>query len=296
MITKAEIRKLIEDFVDNSPVNRMGEAFGDEKMWGHPLVGFANGADPMFREFKDRRGCGTTHWLPAEIFNMQFPESQAKPEELNIISWSIPQTELTKASMRCEDRWPSERWARARVIGEPINDEIRKYMIKTLTAMGYEVMAPVLHPEWTRLENEVQTFTSKWSERHIAHCAGLGTFSFNDALITRHGIAHRLGSLIIKAPLKADKRPYQGRYDWCLYFAKGTCLACVKRCPGEDALTLEHGHLKKNCKAYSHGKTIPFIKENYHIDGYGCGFCQTNVPCESRIPAGIQVMEVENKD
>ncbi|NLF84335.1 MAG: hypothetical protein GX568_10225, partial [Candidatus Gastranaerophilales bacterium] len=68
------------------------------------------------------------------------------------------------------------------------------------------------------------------------------------------------------------------------------------RCPGEDALTLEHGHLKKNCKAYSHGKTVPFIKEHYNIDGYGCGFCQTDVPCESSIPAGIEVMEVENEE
>ena len=115
-------------------------------------------------------------------------------------------------------------------------------------------------------------------------------------MITRHGIAHRLGSLIIKTPLKADKRPYTGRYDWCLYFTKGNCLTCVKRCPGEDALTLEHGHLKKNCKAYSHGKTVPFIKEHYNIDGYGCGFCQTDVPCESSIPAGIEVMEVENEE
>ena len=291
MITKEEIRKLVEDFVDTSPVNRMGEAFGEEKMWDHPLVGFASGADPLFRQFKARNGCGTTHWMPAEIFNKQFPDSHARPEELTIVSWVLPQTEATKASMRCQDKWPSERWARARVVGEPINEEVRKYMIKTLADMGYEVMAPVLHPEWTRLENEVQTFTSKWSERHIAFTAGLGTFSFSDALITRKGIAHRLGSIIIKAVLEPDKRPYTGRFDWCLYYAKGTCLQCVRRCPGENALTLENGHLKRNCKAYSHGKTVPYIKEHFHIDGYGCGFCQTGVPCESRIPAGIEVKE-----
>ena len=58
MITKEEIRKLVEDFVDTSPVNRMGEAFGEEKMLNHPLAGFANGADPIFREYKARNGCG----------------------------------------------------------------------------------------------------------------------------------------------------------------------------------------------------------------------------------------------
>ena len=80
--------------------------------------------------------------------------------------------------------------------------------------MGYEVMAPVLHPEWTRLENEVQTFTSKWSERHIAHAAGLGTFSFSDALITRRGIAHRLGSIIINPGKRPSETQLQGLFPW----------------------------------------------------------------------------------
>ena len=285
-ITKEEIVKLVKDFVNTSPVNRMGEAFGDEKMWDEPLVGFASGADPMFRELKTRTGCGVTHWLPAEIFNKQFSQHPAKPEELTIVSWVLPQTEATKESLRRESLMPSERWVRSRIVGEPINDEVRKYMIKTFTELGYEVMAPVLYPEWTRLETPEQVFTSLWSERHIAHIAGLGTFSYSDALITAKGIAHRVGSVIVRTKLEADKRPYTGRYDYCLYYAKGTCRVCMSRCPGEGALT-ENGHNKKNCKAFSHGKTIPYILEHYHLDGYGCGFCQTKVPCESGIPAEI---------
>jgi len=27
------------------------------------------------------------------------------------------------------------------------------------------------------------------------------------------------------------------------------------------------------------------VKKEYGFDGYGCGLCQTRVPCESRIPA-----------
>lgn len=293
MISKQEIAKMIKDFVNNDPCNRMGDAFGDEKMWDEPLVGFANGADPIFREFKARNGCGMKHWMPDEIFNKVFDKNLAQPQDLTIISWVLPQTELTKAGMRKQNQWPTERWARARIFGEPINDEVRKFVIKKMTEAGYDTMAPILHPEWTRLENEVQTFTSLWSERHIAHAAGLGTFSFNDALITRKGIAHRVGSVICRISLEPDKRPYKGRFDWCLHYVTGKCMQCVKRCPGDKALTVEEGHIKRNCKAYSHGKTIPYIAEHFHIDGYGCGFCQTGVPCESGIPKGIKVDEME---
>lgn len=30
-----------------------------------------------------------------------------------------------------------------------------------------------------------------------------------------------------------------------------------------------------------------FVKKNYGLDGYGCGLCQTGVPCESGIPKKI---------
>lgn len=35
----------------------------------------------------------------------------------------------------------------------------------------------------------------------------------------------------------------------------------------------------------SHGPgTADYVKSNYKFDGYGCGLCQTKVPCESKIP------------
>jgi epoxyqueuosine reductase QueG len=55
----------------------------------------------------------------------------------------------------------------------------------------------------------------------------------------------------------------------------------VKRCPA-GAIT-ERGHDKDRCKEYSDSKK-PVIKKLYGIDIYGCGLCQTGVPCESRNP------------
>ncbi len=31
--------------------------------------------------------------------------------------------------------------------------------------------------------------------------------------------------------------------------------------------------------------TEDYVKTHYDFDGYGCGLCQTKVPCESKIPS-----------
>lgn len=45
----------------------------------------------------------------------------------------------------------------------------------------------------------------------------------------------------------------------------------------------EAGHDKIKCKAYLE-ITAKYVKANFGFKGYGCGFCQTGVPCESKIP------------
>ncbi len=280
---KKMLTDLIVDFIDKDPVNRMGENFGDEKMWATPRVGFAYGADELFKKYKTPEICGLGHWLPEEIFAKVYPDSQFSPEDLTVVSWVLPQTEKTKASLRVEKENPSERWSRARVLGEPINDKLREYLQSHLRSLGYEVVAPVLHPEWERLDSVARVYTSKWSERHIAHTAGHGTFGLCDALITPLGKAVRLGSIVIKAKIEPDKREYSGPYDYCLHYTKGTCGVCIKRCP-IDAITKETGHDKKSCRVFLRGKMTEYVKEHYDLDGYSCGFCQTAVPCENGIP------------
>ena len=55
----------------------------------------------------------------------------------------------------------------------------------------------------------------------------------------------------------------------------------MKRCPA-DAIT-EAGHDKARCAEFVL-KQMAVIKEVYGIDVYGCGLCQTGVPCEEGIP------------
>lgn len=282
-INKEIIRKMIVDFMATGPLNHMGEAFGNEKMWGTPLVGFAAATDPIFKRFKATDACGPGHWLPEEIFGKAFPAISAKQDELAIVSWVLPQTEETKASLRQEKEMPSERWSRSRILGEKVNEKLRDYIAATLNTMGYEAVAPVSFPEWTRLDSKERVYTSTWSERHIAYSCGLGTFGLDDALITPVGKAMRLGSIVVKAPLIPDERPYTDIHAYCLHFAKGgKCSACISRCPA-DAISPQ-GHDKIKCRAYVHSATPDYIKEHYNLSGYSCGFCQTKVPCENGIP------------
>ena len=43
-------------------------------------------------------------------------------------------------------------------------------------------------------------------------------------------------------------------------------------------------HDKIKCRSHVRPVTEEYVKTHYGFDGYGCGLCQTGVPCESKIP------------
>jgi len=158
--------------------------------------------------------------------------------------------------------------------------------VKALTDSGIKAMAPMLSPLWRRADSEKYGFSSTWSERHAAYVAGLGTFGLSDGLITSKGKAHRVGSAIANVVIAPRTRPYRGHHAYCLFFAKGTCGACVQKYPA-GAIT-EKGHDKKKCSAYL-DETRAYVAAHYGFKGQGCGLCQVGVPCESSIPEGIDI-------
>ena len=135
---------------------------------------------------------------------------------------------------------------------------------------------------WTRLKSNRYVYASNWSERHVAHACGLGTFGLCDGLITPLGKAVRIGSVVLRGNVKPTPRPYSRYDEYCPFKTKGTCGACSKRCPA-GALS-ERGHDKRLCKAYLDDKTAAYVEKYYNFKGYGCGLCQTGVPCSSGIP------------
>ncbi len=260
------------------PGNSLENAFG-EAAWAEPLVGFSSGDDAVFESFK--RYVGPYHWTPQEAFALAFPEEPAAPGELTVIAWVLPQTEVTKADNRQERVYPAERWARSRIFGERVNSQLRRHVVASLTASGHQAIAPVLIPQWSAKDSEAYVIASTWSERHIAYASGLGTFGLCDGLITPKGKAVRLGSVVVRGHVPATHRPYTHHRAYCSFFMDGTCGECIDRCPVK-AIS-KAGHDKIKCDRHL-DRTKAYVKEHYGFEGYGCGLCQTGVPCESRVP------------
>jgi epoxyqueuosine reductase QueG len=273
----AWVKVVIQSFCESRENTLQNQA--REKAWGEPLVGFSRGDDPLYQEYK--QVVGTSHWTPWEIFTQTFPETQVEPEELTVICWILPQTEATKADNRRQTVYPAERWARARIYGEEVNNRLRRHLVDVFERKGYEAVAPMLSPHWESVDSDRYVFSSTWSERHAAYASGLGTFGLCDGLITPLGKAMRVGSVVARLQVSPTPRPYDDHRAYCLFFTQGTCRACVARCP-VGAVT-EAGHDKTICSEHLTA-TEDHVELHYGFEGYGCGLCQTGVPCESRIP------------
>lgn len=253
-----------------------------EPTFDEPLFGTAAGYDPMWQTLKE--AVGPFHWMPKEAFDYAYPGNTAKPDDLSVFVWILPQTAATKRDNRKETLYPSERWVRNRVFGEArVNFGLGRFLVEALHRKNIQALMPVLLPEWRFQDSDKYTYASLWSERHAAYIAGLGTFGLSDGLITPAGKAVRIGSLIARLSLEPTPRPYTDHHAYCLFYQDGSCSACARRCPVDSVNT--KGRNKASCKQYTLVKVVPaYVKEHFGFEGYGCGLCQTKVPCESGIP------------
>ena len=273
------IETVLREFVENSPENSLRNSAND-RAFDSPLVGFSSGADSLYQDFKEH--VGPFHWTPVEVFEQAFPDLHVRAEEITVISWVLPQTEATRKDNRKQDVYPSESWARARIFGEEFNNRVRKHLVELLMAEGYEAVAPVLLSGWKRELSQRFTFASTWSERHAAYASGLGTFGLCDGLITARGKAMRVGSVAARIAIEPTPRPYSDHHEYCLFYSTGACGKCIERCPVQAVSP--NGHDKLKCLNHLRNETTKHVKSHYGFDGYGCGLCQTGVPCESKIP------------
>ncbi|MCK9273692.1 MAG: epoxyqueuosine reductase [Syntrophales bacterium] len=279
LIDSKKIENIIHDFIACSPDNSLMNS-GDEKAWELPLVGYSSGNDTLYEKFKQY--VGPFFMTPQEIFAITFRDISVKAEELTVISWILPQTEPTKFDNRQEIVYPAERWARARIFGEEVNVKLRAHLVGSLASLGFQAVAPVLSPQFSTRISKKYGFSSTWSERHVAYASGLGTFGLCGGLITAAGKAMRAGSVVARIHIPPTPRPYTTHTEYCLYFTYGICGKCMKRCP-VGAITKD-GKDKEMCLKHLFPGTSEYVTKNFGFDGYGCGLCQTGVPCESKIP------------
>lgn len=280
-MNKKTLEKIITDFIKTSPENSLSMDTG-EPAWEEVIIGYSAGDDPIYESYKEY--VGESHFTPVEIFNLTYPERSAEPDDLTVISWALIQREAVKQDNRKENFYPSERWVMARFPGEKFNELLRQHVVDELANYDIDALAPILSPHWKFEMSNKYFLTSRWSERHAAYASGLGTFGLCDGLITEKGKAQRMGSVIARVKLETTPRPYTDHHAYCLFFTTGKCMVCAKRCP-VDAIT-EKGHDKKRCMEHAAGTCGKYVKEKWGFDGYGCGLCQTKVPCENGIPKG----------
>lgn len=261
LVAAANRRKLEEALsrrVRESPGNRLATPEGSA-IYDEPLLGLARAGDPLFDRLRevgapDHRSPGD--WL-----------SGAR----TVISYFLPFSRAVRESNRTPGL-PSAEWCSARIEGEALNDELRRFLVARLEAQGFRAVAPPLTPAF-----RVSGLAANWSERHVAYIAGLGTFGLSASLITRRGSAGRFGSVVTDWELEPDPRPDGPHYAYCPWLSRGECGDCIARCPA-GAIGAE-GKDKERCRRY----LDEVIKPRF-APRYGCAKCQTGVSCEAGLP------------
>ncbi len=247
---KATIQQVIDRFIDDYCVKE-----GWERIWQSALVGIADANDPSFPEL--RKLIIEDHQLPQE----------ALPSAKNVISYFLPFIPEIPQSNVAGDM-PSEPWGDAYKKTNKMAADLNTHLIQWIMDQGCEAANPnavMLGEPYLR---------SRWSQRHVARIAGLGSFGVNNMLLTEKGCCGRAYSIVTSMDLPVDK-PCEEEY--CLYKKNGSCLLCVKHCP-ISALTAEgfdrlkcHLHLEDNGKHLTSGSTV-------------CGKCLVGLPCSFKRP------------
>lgn len=110
-------------------------------------------------------------------------------------------------------------WLYARVEGQAFLTEVNRFLERWFRERGYRAVAPYASAGFryvfeagtnAEIADKSLSFTSNWSERHVAYICGLGTFSLSKGLITERGVSGRFGSVVTDAPLPSRNAATRG--------------------------------------------------------------------------------------
>ncbi|WP_409199882.1 hypothetical protein [Methanobrevibacter sp. DSM 116169] len=240
-----------------------------------PLIRFAPINDPLFEEYKTI--IGDFHLSPTEAFEFIYGENSIK--DGSVISIALPLSKQMK-ELNKNDDIPSEEWILLLKSLKPFFADFTEHVSNTLKKEGYGCVNPNSEEFFKITKNH--GLSSNWSQKHIAYACGLGTFGLNSTFITEKGRSALFISFVTDLLIKADIRPYDNFTANCLFFHEDGCEECIKRCP-VDAIS-EDGIDKVKCYEFT-------ILQKNKTEGYGCGLCLVDVPCENENP----IKSIKNK-
>ena len=292
--SSAWLAETVSQLVLGAPENRLLD-FEGQAIFDAPLVGVADGDDPLFECFK--RVVSSRHLMPREFLGRHAP-GDADLTDVRVVVWVLPFTEAVRRSNRGRD-WPSRLYSLARNNGGALNHQVRLRVAEALMQRGWAAVAPVLTPDYDAFRSPEHTLSSSWSERHAAYAAGLGQFGLNGCLITPLGASMRLGSVVTNLPIGPTPRRYDSYRAPCLELNGEVCGRCMERCPAgaisKDGLDKSRCYLMRRAirerymddyRSALHMLAAPIVKSGTRTSGYslGCALCQCGVPCEGTYP------------
>lgn len=240
---------------------RVGEQ-GSENYWREPLLAVASAADPLFREF--RRVVHPEHAMPEEIL----PGARA------VVVFFLPFQQWVGRENDQAGVHAARSWAASYVATNQLIHDINTHLKRRIEELDYRSgITPATH------NFDEQQLISRWSHKHLAYVAGLGTFGLHHLLITAAGCCGRLGSFVTNMPLPATPRPTA---EFCLAKAGGECSACVSKCSYEALL--ENRYDRHRCYEQC------LVNDRYYSDMPlvdVCGKCACEVPCSYRVPSQV---------
>jgi len=229
------------------------------------LVGFADAGDAAFGVLN--RAVGPQHFLPTDVL------AGARSVVSVFLAFGRQVVEGNSGGLS-----PTPAWCRAYTEGNQCLDVLITAAAEAIRRCGFRAEVRRASHHLTNLHEPnvgPALLTSCWSQRHVAHVCGLGTFGVNNLLITAKGCAGRFASLVTDMPLRPLAMQTEER---CLGKQSGgtQCMECVKRCP-VGALSSE-GFDRMACWNY--------LVANNHISRDAetpivnvCGKCSCGVPC-----------------
>lgn len=289
---KLRLAQAIGDLVAEAAENRLVD-FGGLRIYDAPLVGVADGEDPVFSRFQEV--VSPRHLMPRPLLE---EAAGSRPQCVRVVVWVLPFSEAVRKSNRGR-RWPSRLYSLARNNGGALNYRLRQQVAEMLQAEGRAAVAPLLADSYDAFRSPEHVFTSTWSERHAAFAAGLGRFGLNRALITPRGSFVRIGSVVTDLPVEPTARLHADHRAPCLASGGELCGECVARCPTGAISSV--GMDKRRCYEMRGAVRKRFLRDYVRLmemlpapvsksgrreRGYslGCALCMCGVPCEGRDP------------
>jgi hypothetical protein len=279
----------IAEVLSGSPDNRLDD-FGGQRVFDSPLVGMADGDDPVFEVL--RTAVSPSHLMPREILRA-YAAAGGEPAGVSVVSWALPFTEEIRLSNRNRE-WPSELYSVARNNGGALLHEIGRRLPGILSERGIASVVPAETPEYDAFRDPGRTFSSTWSNG-VAYAAGFAAW-LNGALITAEERTFA-GDIVTNLPPEAGLR--NGGSSGPVPERRLRVWLCVARCPilaigGEGLDKSRCNDRRKAIRAKSldaylrtyHLTASPVVKSGHRDPGYslGCAVCQAGVPCEDRDP------------